>query len=87
MFIQHTHYWIGKDISINIKLEITMNTTSVGTSANQRNRVPHLSLHHFNPPSLDSKLISKREAWEEHKSAPRDKGDADSSTSSNNNGL
>ena len=33
-----------------------MNTTSVGKSGNQRNRVPHLGLHHFNPPSLDSKL-------------------------------
>ena len=62
-----------------------MNTTSVGTSANQRNRVPHLGLHHVNPPSLDSKLTSKRKAWEEHKSAPRDKGDADSNTSSDNN--
>ena len=30
-------------------------TISVGTSANRRNQV----LHHFNPPSLDSKLISK----------------------------
>ena len=36
-----------------------MNTTSVGKSANQRNRVPHLGLHHFNPPSLDSKLTRK----------------------------
>ena len=68
------HYWTGKDISINIKSEITMNTTSVGTSTNQRNWVPHLGLHHFNPPSLDSKLTSKGKAWQEHKSAPRDKG-------------
>ena len=51
-----------------------MNTTSVGTSMNWRNRIPHLGLHHLNPPSLDSKLTSKRQAWEEHKSAPRDKG-------------
>ena len=51
-----------------------MNTTSVGMSANQRNSVPHLGLHHFNPPSLDSKLTSKGKAWEKHKSAPRDKG-------------
>ena len=64
-----------------------MNTTSIGMSANWRNRGPHLGLHHFNPPSLDSKLKSKRQAWEEHKSAPRDKGDVDSSTSSGNNGL
>ena len=31
-------------------------TTSVGMFANRRNWVPHLGLHHFNPPSLDSKL-------------------------------
>ena len=87
IFIQT--YIIGqkKDISINIKLEITMNTTFVGKSANQRNRVPHLGLHHFNPPSLYSKLTRKRKAWEEHKSATRDKGDVDSSTSSGNNGI
>ena len=77
---------MGKDISINIKSEITMNTTSVSKSANWRNQVPHLGLHHFNPPSLDRKLTSKRKSWEEHKSAPRDKGDVDSSTSSGNNG-
>ena len=35
---------------------------------------PPLGLHHLNPPSLDSKLTSKRQAWEEDKSAPRDKG-------------
>ena len=35
---------------------------------------PHLGLHHLNPPSLDSNLTSKRKAWEEHKSDPRDKG-------------
>ena len=64
-----------------------MNTTFVGTSANRRNRVPHLGLHHFNPPSLNSKLTSKRKGWEEYKIAPRDKGNADSSTSSGNNGL
>ena len=33
-----------------------MDTTSVGTSVNQRNGIPHLGLHHLNPPSLDSKL-------------------------------
>ena len=64
-----------------------MNTTSVGKSMNRRNQAPHLGLHHFNPPSLDSKLKRKRQAWEEHESAPRDKGDADSSTSSVNNEL
>ena len=51
-----------------------MDTTSVGMSVNRRNQVPHLGLHHFNPPSLDSKLTSKQQAWEQHKSAPRDKG-------------
>ena len=64
-----------------------MDTTSIGMSANQRNRVPHLGLHYINPPPLDSKLTSKRKAWEEHKSAPRDKGDAESRTSFSNNGL
>ena len=83
----NTHYWTGKDISINIKSEITMNTTSVSTSANRRNRVPHLGIHHFNPPSLNSDLTIKRQAWEEHQSAIRDKGDADSSTSFGNNGI
>ena len=51
-----------------------MDTTFVGTSMNRRNRIPHLGLHHFNPPSLDTKITSKRKAWEEQKSAPRDKG-------------
>ena len=46
--------WTGKYISIN-KIRDTIVTTSVGTSANRRNRV----LHHLNPPSLDSKLTSK----------------------------
>ena len=64
-----------------------MNTTSFGTSANRRNQVPHLGLHHFNPPSLDSKLTHKRKYWEEHKSAPRDKVDADSSTSTDKNEI
>ena len=51
-----------------------MDTTSVSTSMNWRNGIPHLGLHHLNPPSLDRNLTSKRKAWEEHKSAPRDKG-------------
>ena len=51
-----------------------MTTTFVGTSANQKNWIPHLGLHHLNPLSLDSKLTRKTQAWEEHKSAPRDKG-------------
>ena len=56
-----------------------MNTTSIGTFANQRNWIPHLGLHQLNPPSLDSKLTRYffprfTFAWEEHKSAPRDKG-------------
>ena len=37
------------------KSEITQVTTSIGTSANQRNRV----LHHLNPPSLDRRRTSK----------------------------
>ena len=51
-----------------------MNTTSIGTSTNGRNWTPHLGLHHLTPPSLDSKLTSKSQAWEEHQRAPRDKG-------------
>ena len=50
-----------------------MDTTSIGTSMNWRNLIPHLGLHHLNPPSLDGKLTSKRKAWEEHQSALRDK--------------
>ena len=42
--------------------------------ANWKNGIPHLGLHHLNPPSLDSKLTSKRKSWEEHKNAPRVKG-------------
>ena len=64
-----------------------MNTTSVGMSANRRNRVPHFGLHYFNPPSLDKNITRKRQDWEEQKSAPRDKGDAESSTSFGNNEL
>ena len=56
------------------KIEITIVTTSVGTYTNQRNWVPHLGLHHFNPPSLDSKLTRKRQAWEEHKVLQETKG-------------
>ena len=56
-----------------------MDTTSDGTSANRRNWIPHLGLHHLNPPSLDSKLTSKRQACEEHNSAPKGQRDADSS--------
>ena len=51
-----------------------MDTTSLGTSANWRNGIPHLCHHHLNPPSLDSKITRKRKALEEHKSAPGDKG-------------
>ena len=43
-----------------------MNTTYIGKSVNRRNRVPHLGLHHFNPPSLGSKLTKERKPWEEH---------------------
>ena len=41
------------------KSDITIVTTFVGTSMNQRNQVLHLGLHHLNPPSLDSKLTRK----------------------------
>ena len=51
---------IGQEkIVLLIKSKITIVTTSVGTSTNQRNRVLHLGLHHLNPPSLDSKLTRK----------------------------
>ena len=36
-----------------------MVTTYVGMSVNRRNRVLHLGLHHFNPPSLNSKFRRK----------------------------
>ena len=48
-----------KKIFLLIKSEITLNTNSVDTSANRRNQIPHLGLHHLNPPSLDRKLTSK----------------------------
>ena len=51
-----------------------MNTTYVIMCMNWRNRVPHLGLHHFKPPSLDSKLTRKRQAWEEHKVLQGTKG-------------
>ena len=56
-------------------------------SANRRNRITHMGLHHLNPPSLDSKLTSKRKAWEEHKSAPRDKGMRTEAQVPSHNGL
>ena len=57
-----------------LKSHITIVTTSVSTSMNRRNLVPHLGLHYFNPPSLDSKLTSKRKTWEEHKVLQGTKG-------------
>ena len=58
---------IGQEkIFLLIKSEITRVTTSIGTSMNRRNQVLHLGLHHLNPPSLDSKLTKKRQAWEEY---------------------
>ena len=66
---------IGEEkIFLLIKSKITIVTTSVGTSVNQKNQVIHLGLHHLNPPSLDRKLTNKRQAWEEHKVFQRDKG-------------
>ena len=69
---------IGQEkIFLLIKSEITIVTTSIGTSMNRRNRVLHLGLHHLNPPSLDSNLTSKGKLgkyWEEHKVLQRDKG-------------
>ena len=38
------------DISINKNRDRTV-ANSIGTSSNRRNRVLHLGLHHFNPPS------------------------------------
>ena len=58
IFIQT--YIIGQEkIFLLIKSEITIVTTSVGTSTNQRNRFLDLGLHHLNPPSLSGKLTSK----------------------------
>ena len=73
IFIQIHILGQEKIVLININ-QRSQDTTSDGTSANQRNLIPHLGLHHFNPPSLDRKLTSKRQAWKEHESAPRDKG-------------
>ena len=39
-------------------------TNTFDTSANRRNRVLHLGLHHFNPPSLNGKVTKKRKYWE-----------------------
>ena len=52
------------DTSIN-KNRDTIVTNSAGTFSNQRNRVPHLGLHHFNPPYLNGKLTKQRKYWEE----------------------
>ena len=61
-------------------------TTSVGTSANRRNYVLHLGLHHYNPPSLDSKLTRKGKLGKNTKCS-KGQRDANSSISSGNNGL
>ena len=62
------------DISIN-KVKDIIVTTSVGTSSNPRNRVIHLGLQHFNPPSLNGKLIEKTKSWEEqHYVLQKEKG-------------
>ena len=71
-----------------IESEITQVKTSISTSAKRRDWVLHLGLPHLNPPSLNSNLTSKRQAWEEHNSAPRDKGvQTQVEESYDNNGL
>ena len=51
-----------------------MDTTSISTSTNKRNRAPHLGLHHFNPPSLDRKLTSKGKLGKNTKCSKGTKG-------------
>ena len=51
-----------------------MNTTSVGMSANRRNGIPHLGLHHLNPPSLDRKLTSQGKLGKNTKCSKGTKG-------------
>ena len=55
-------------------------TTFVSTSMNRRNWVLHLGLQHFNPPSLDSKIISKGKLGNNTKCS-KGQRDVDSSTS------
>ena len=51
---------IGQEnIFLLIKSDIAQVTTFVSTTVNHRNGVLHLSLHHLNPPSLNSNLTSK----------------------------
>ena len=72
IFIQ-MHIIGQENIFLLIKSYITQVTTSVSMSANWRNQVLHLGLHHLNPPSLDSKLTNKGKLGK-NTSAPRDKG-------------
>ena len=74
---------IGQEnIFLLIKSDITQVTTSIGTFANQRNRV----LHHLNPPSIDSNLTIKGKLGKYTKLS-KGQRDADSTISSSNNGL
>ena len=66
---------IGQEnIFLLIKSEITIVTTSVNTSTNRRNRVLHLGLHYFNPPSLDCKLTIKGKLGKNKKCSKETKG-------------
>ena len=66
---------IGQEkISLLIKLEIAIVTTSFGMSTKWRNRVLHLGLHHLNHPSLDSKLTRKGNIWKNTKCSKGTKG-------------
>ena len=67
----NTNYWTGKDISINKNQRLQV-TTSDGTSGETESPTWASTtsiFHHF-----DSKLTNNGQAWEEHNSAPRDKG-------------
>ena len=51
-----------------------IDTTSDGMSVNRRNWIPHLGLHHLNPPSLDRKLTSKGKIGKNKKCSKPTKG-------------
>ena len=68
-------HMIGHEkIFLLIKSDITIVTTSINTSTNQRNRVLHLGLHHLNPPSLNSKLTRKGKLGKNTKCSKGTKG-------------
>ena len=73
IFIQ-MHIIGHEKIFILNKSEITQMTTSIGTSANRRNWVLHLGLHHLNPPSLDSKITRKGKLGKNTKCSKGTKG-------------